>query len=205
MARQSATTQVAAIEPDESLYGLLDLSTGSAETASECDSSDPAVEVLMVNGPRSPPGFPRADGDDGGGDPAQAHEEYQPEPLTSLQREELRRQNMDALHTPIVGETPEARALEDARLANLAECTRLENLQRALDERARQRVPESSRHQLFPQPTQVYRTPIQNLAAAARIAVDSAFLVRGWKRLVTDQSITLGGRRSKFSCITVTE
>ena len=36
--------------------------------------------------------------------------------------------NMDALHTPIAGETPEARALEEARLANLAERTRLENL-----------------------------------------------------------------------------
>ena len=33
-------------------------STGSVETASECDSSDPAAEVLMVNGPRSPPGSP---------------------------------------------------------------------------------------------------------------------------------------------------
>ena len=43
---------------------------------------------------------------------------------------------MDALHTPIVGETLEARALEDARLANLAERTRLENLQQPLDERA---------------------------------------------------------------------
>ena len=80
-----------------------------------------------------------------------------------------REKNMDALHTPIVGETPKARALEDAHLANLAECTRLENLQRALDKRARQRVPESSRRQLFP-PPQVYQTPIQNLAAAARIA-----------------------------------
>ena len=77
---------------------------------------------------------------------------------------------MDALHTPIVGETPEARALEDARLANLAKHTRLENLQRALDERAQQRVQDSSRRQLFPQPTQVYRTPIQNIAVAARIA-----------------------------------
>ena len=60
---------------------------------------------------------------------------------------------MDALHTPIVGETLEARALEDACLANLAERTRLENLQRALDERAQQRVPDSSRRQLFPPPT----------------------------------------------------
>ena len=77
---------------------------------------------------------------------------------------------MDALHTPILGEIPEARALEDTRLANLAERTRLENLQRALDERARQQVPDSSRRQLFPPPTQVYRTSIQNLAAAARIA-----------------------------------
>ena len=63
---------------------------------------------------------------------------------------------MDALHTPIAGETPEARALEEAHLANLAERTRLENLQRALDERARQRVTNSNRRQLFPQPTQVY-------------------------------------------------
>ena len=61
----------------------------------------------MVNGPRSPPGFPRVDGGDGGGDPSHAHEEYRPEPLSSQQREELRRRNMDALHTPIVGETPE--------------------------------------------------------------------------------------------------
>ena len=129
VARQSATTQVAAIEPDESLYGLFDLSTGSVETASECDSSDPAAEILMVDGPRSPPGFAHDGGAGDGGDPARDHEEYQPEPLDSLQREELRRMNMDALHTPIAGETPEARALEEAHLANLAERTRLENLQ----------------------------------------------------------------------------
>ena len=83
MARQSATPQVAVIEPDESLYGLFDLSTGSVETASECDSSDPAVEVLMVNGPCSPPGFTREDGGDGGGDPSCVHEEYRPKPLSS--------------------------------------------------------------------------------------------------------------------------
>ena len=91
----------------------------------------------MVNGPHSPPSFPRVGGSDGGGDPSRVHEEYRPEPLSSQQREELRRRNMDALHTPIVGETPEARALEEALLANLAERTRLENLQHALDERAR--------------------------------------------------------------------
>ena len=68
MARQSATPQVAAIEPDETLYGLFDLSTGSVETASECDSSDPAAEVLMADGPRSPPGFRRDDGGDGEGE-----------------------------------------------------------------------------------------------------------------------------------------
>ena len=67
---------------------------------------------------------------------------------------------MDALHTPLVGETPEAWALEEARLANLAERTRLENLQHALNERARQWIPESSRRQLFPPPTQVYQTLI---------------------------------------------
>src|SRR4051812_35997782 len=127
-------------------------------------------EVLMVDGPLSPPGFPRTEEVAGGGDTARDHEEYRTEPLTSLQREELRRRNMDALHTPIVGETPEARALEEARLANLAERTRLENLQRALDERARPPVAVSSRRRPFQPPTQVYRTPIQNLAAAARIA-----------------------------------
>ena len=136
MAHQSATPQIAAIEPDETLYGLFDLSTGSIETASECDSSDPAAEVLMVNGPRSPFGFPRDDGGDGGSDPSRAHEEYRPEPLSLQQREELCRCNMDALHTPIIGETPQARALEEVCLANLAERTRLDNLQQALDERA---------------------------------------------------------------------
>ena len=138
VAQQSTTHQVAAIEPDETLHGLFDLLTGSAETASECDSSDPAAEVLMVDGPRGPPGFRREDGEDAGGDLSRVHEEYRPEPLSSQQREELRRRNMDALHTPIIGETPEARALEEARLANLAERTRLENLQCALDERARE-------------------------------------------------------------------
>ena len=135
MARQSTTHQVAAIEPDETLHGLFDLSTGSAETASEWNSSDPAAEVLMVDGPHSPPGFRREGGGDGGSDPSHVHEEYRHEPLSSQQREELRRRNMDALHTPIVGETPEARALEEVRLAILAERTRLDNLQRALDER----------------------------------------------------------------------
>ena len=121
----------------------------------------------MVNGPRSPPGFTCEDGGDGNGDPSRVHEEYRPEPLSSQWREELRRRKMDALHTPMVGETPEAQALEEARLANLAERSRLENLQRALDKRARQSIPKSSRRQRFPPPTQVYRTPIQNLAAAA--------------------------------------
>ena len=77
---------------------------------------------------------------------------------------------MDALHTPIVGETPEGRAFKEVRLANLAEHTRLENLQRALDEHARERIPESSRRQLFQPPPMVYRTPIQNLIAVACIA-----------------------------------
>ena len=77
----------------------------------------------MVDGPRGPPGFRREDGEDGGGDPSRVHEEYHPKPLSSQQMEELRRRNMDALHTPIIGETPEALALEETRLANLAERT----------------------------------------------------------------------------------
>ena len=205
MARQSAAPQVAAIEPDESLCGLFDLSTGSAETASECDSSDPAAEVLAVDGTHSPPGFPRADGGAGGGDPSHPHDEYLPEPLTSLQREELRRRNMDALRTPIVGETPEARALEDARLANLAERTRLENLQRALDEQARQRAPESSRRQLF-LPTQVIPNPSSEFGRRGPYSrIDSALPVGGWQGLVADQSVALGGGKPEFRCFSVAE
>ena len=77
----------------------------------------------MVDGPHSLLGFCCEDVEDRDGDPSRVHEEYRPEPLSSQQREVLRRRNMDALHTPIVGETPEARALEEVRLANLAERT----------------------------------------------------------------------------------
>ena len=83
VARHSATRQVATMEPDETLHGLFDLSTGSVETASECDSSDPAAEVLMVDGPCSLCGFRHEDDEDGGGDPPRVHEEYHPEPLSS--------------------------------------------------------------------------------------------------------------------------
>uniref|UniRef100_A0A453HCG8 Uncharacterized protein n=1 Tax=Aegilops tauschii subsp. strangulata TaxID=200361 RepID=A0A453HCG8_AEGTS len=126
----------------------------------------------MVDTPRSPPGMRRNGGGDDGGDPSRVHEEYHPETLSSRQREELHGRNMEALHTPIVEETSEARALEEARLATLAERTRLENLQHALDEHARRQIPESSRRQrqLFPPQPQVYRTLIQNLTTAARIA-----------------------------------
>ena len=90
----------------------------------------------MVDSHRSPPGF-RCNGDNGGGDgPSFGHEEYQPQPLSSQQREELHRRNVEALQTPIIGETAEARALEAVHLAALAERTRLDNLQYSLDERA---------------------------------------------------------------------
>jgi hypothetical protein len=162
VARQSATPQIAAIEPDESPYGLFDLSAGSSETLSECGSSDPAAEVLMVDTPRGLLGFRRGGGGDGGGDSSHGHEEYRPEALTSEQRDELHHRNMEALHTPIIGETSEARALEAARLATLAKRARLENLQHSLDERAHRQISESSRRQrqLFPPEPQVYRTPI---------------------------------------------
>ena len=62
--------------------------------------------------------------------------------------------------------------MEAARLATLAERARVENLQHSLDERARRQIPESSRRhqQLFLPEPQVYRTPVQNLAAATSIA-----------------------------------
>ena len=103
VARQSATPQVTAIEPDESLYGLFDLSTGSEETLSECGSSNPAAEVLMVDSRRSPPRF-RGKGGNGDGDgPSYDHDEYEPQPLNSQQREDLHHRNMEALQTPIMG------------------------------------------------------------------------------------------------------
>ena len=106
----------------------------------------------MVDTPRSLPGMRRNGGDDSGVDPSRVHEEYHPETLSSQQREELHRHNVEALHTPVVGESSEARALEAARLATLAGRTELEYLQRALDDRARRQTPESSRQQrqLFP-------------------------------------------------------
>ena len=126
----------------------------------------------MVDSHRGPPGFCHSGENRAGDGTSFGHEEYQPQPLSSQQREELHRCNEEALHTLIIGETAEARALEDVRLAMLAERTRLENLQHSLDERARRLITGSRRRsrQLFPLKTQVFRTPIQNLAAAACIA-----------------------------------
>ena len=106
MVRQSTTPQVAAIELDESIYGPFDLSTGSADTLSERGSSDPATEVLMVDSRRSPPGFRRDGGGDGGDGLSHGHDEYHPRALSSEQREELHRRNMEAPWTPIVGRLP---------------------------------------------------------------------------------------------------
>lgn len=109
----------------------------------------------MVDSHRGPPGF-RCSGDGGrSGGPSLDHEEYQPQPLSSQQREELHCRNMEALQTPIIGETAEAPALEAVRVATLAKRTRLENLQHYLDERAPRLIPESSRRprQLFPPET----------------------------------------------------
>ena len=99
----------------------------------------------MVDSHRGPPDSRRNNDGDRSAGPSLDHEEYQPQPLSSQQREELHRRNMEALQTPIIGETAEARALEAVRLATLAERTRLENLQHSLDECARRLIPESSR------------------------------------------------------------
>ena len=100
----------------------------------------------MVDSHRGPPCFHHS-GDGGRSDgPSFNHEEYQPQPLSSQQREELHRRNVEVLQTPIIGETIEARDLEAVRLATLAERTRLENLQHSLDKCARRLIPKSSRH-----------------------------------------------------------
>ena len=116
----------------------------------------------MVDSHHGLPGFRHSGDGDRSAAPSLDHEEYQPQPLSSQQREELHRRNMEALQTPIIGETAEARALEAVRLAMLAERTRLENLQHSLGKCARRLIPESSRRprQLFPPETRVFRTPI---------------------------------------------
>ena len=98
-----------------------------------------------------PPGFGRGRREAGGPSDEQQHRD-----------EEI-------LHTPIIGATAEAQAMEATRL-------RLKEMQEALDERACQRPPVSSRRQrqLFPSGShnnvKVFRTPILNVAAAAKIA-----------------------------------
>lgn len=90
MARQTATSQVVAIEPDEFLCGPVDSSTGSADTVFEHGSSDPVTEVLMVDSRHNPPGF-RRNGGNGDGDgpsydddgPSYDHDEYESQPLNS--------------------------------------------------------------------------------------------------------------------------
>jgi hypothetical protein len=147
-ARQASTPQIAAIEPAESLHGAFDSASDQSELPSECESSDPAAEVLMA-GSHSPPGYGRGGHEVGGPSSGQP------------------RKDEDILHIPIVGTSAEAQALEATRL-------RLEEMQKALDERTRQRPPVSTRHhrQLFPPADnlEVFRTPIQNVAAAAKIA-----------------------------------
>jgi len=101
----------------------------------------------MAGSHQSPPGYGRGGREHGG-------------PSNDQQR-----RDEEVLQTPIIGATAEAQALEAARLATLAERTRLEEMQRTLDKRTQQR-------QLFPpvdDNLQVYRTPIQNIEAAARI------------------------------------
>ena len=130
-------------------------------------------------------------------------EEFQPEPLDSLQREELRRRNMDALHTPIAGETPEARALEEARLANLAERARLENLQRALDERATSTRRQST--STLPADSGISNPDSEFSSCNPYSRVHPALSVGSWQRLDADQRFAPGSRRSEFSRVAVAQ
>ena len=149
-ARQASIPQIAALEPAEAFLGLSDSASDPSGHSSECESCDPAAEVFMAGSHQSPPGYGRGDRELGG-------------PSNDQQR-----RDEEVLRTPIVGTTAEAQALEAVRLATLAERTRLEEMQRSLGGSTRQR----RERQLFPpvdSNRQVYRTPIQNLAAAARI------------------------------------
>src|SRR6266566_3218298 len=130
-ASQTSSPQIAAIKPAESLHGVFDSASDRSDIPSECESCNPAAEVLMAGShqspPPGPPGFGRNRRETGG------------PPNDQQGRDE------DVLHMPIIGATAEAQALEATRL-------RLEEMQRALDERTRQRPQPSSRRQrqLFP-------------------------------------------------------
>jgi hypothetical protein len=96
VALQAAAPQVAAIEPDEPVFDLFTSLHEHSESLSECESSDPAAEVLMADSPPSPPGYGRSGAETG--DPSHADldggcdrhdDEYYPRPLTRQQREEL--------------------------------------------------------------------------------------------------------------------
>ena len=119
-ARQASTPQIAALEPAESFLGLPESASDPSERSSECESCDPAAEVFMAGSHQSPPGYSRGGGERGG-------------PSTDRQR-----RDEEVLQTPIVGASAEAQALEAARLATLVERTRLEEMERALNERTRQ-------------------------------------------------------------------
>ena len=74
-------------------------------------------ENARLSRPRSPPGFPRDDGGDGGGDPSRVHDEYRPEPLSSQQREEAFYRSLDG----------------NAEIEDLLECDRLAEEQELLE------------------------------------------------------------------------
>ena len=82
----------------------------------------------MVDSRRSPPGFRRNGSNYDSDGLLYDHDEYEPQPLNSQQREELHRRNVEALQTPIIGENAKDRALEATCLATLAERMHLENL-----------------------------------------------------------------------------
>lgn len=57
MTGQAVPLQVAAIEPGEPVLDLFASLREDSENLSECESSDPAAEVLMADSPLSAPGF----------------------------------------------------------------------------------------------------------------------------------------------------
>lgn len=152
MSLQVTAEQVAALEPDEPVHDLFTaLHEGSKDEVSD-ESVKSSTKVLMAGTDNGPPGYPNnPDGHGAADDALRADPRVNTPPLTREQITEINRVTDQTLHTPIIATTPEALALESACMVTLAERTRIEQREKALEDYIRS-LPSSSRSRrlLFP-------------------------------------------------------
>ena len=145
----------------------------------------------MVNGPHVPPGFPGAEGGDGGGDPSQDHEEYRPEPLNSQQREELGRRKND-LDNQQVRIDNEKKLLqiknEELEKMQLQERAKLEELSGLSAEEAKHRLVEAMKDEAKTD-AQSYINEIMDEAKLNANAQARKIVIQTIQRVATETAI----------------